>query len=93
MIEDIINSYNIDRDLTDIDVLLELLIELENLGVEEVFVNNEYFNEPKQIISIHKKRAVSEAVYLSISDMDFNESINLIKGEKERNNINYTYSI
>ncbi|MCZ9920428.1 MULTISPECIES: hypothetical protein [Brachyspira] len=93
MIEDIINSYNIDRDLTDIDVLLELLIELENLGVEEVFVNNEYFNEPKQIISIHKKRAVSEAVYLSISDMDFNESINLIKGEKERNNINYTYTI
>lgn len=93
MIEDIINSYNIDRDLTDIDVLLELLIELENIGVEEVFVNNEYFNEPKQIISIHKKRAVSEAVYLSISDMDFNESINLIKGEKERNNINYTYSI
>ena len=93
MIEDIINSYNIDRDLTDIDVLLELLIELENLGVEEVFVNNEYFNEPKQIISIHKKRAVSEAVYLSILDMDFNESINLIKGEKERNNINYTYII
>ncbi|WPC23178.1 hypothetical protein N4239_05015 [Brachyspira hyodysenteriae] len=93
MIENIINSYNTDRDLSDIDVLLELLIELENLGVEEVFVNNEYFNEPKQIISIHKKRAVSEAVYLSISDMDFNESINLIKGEKERNNINYTYSI
>lgn len=93
MIEDIINSYNIDRDLTDIDVLLELLIELENLGVEEVFVNNEYFNEPKQIISIHKKRTVSEAVYLSIPDMDFNESINLIKGEKERNNINYTYTI
>ena len=93
MIEDIINSYNTDRDLTDIDVLLELLIELENLGVEEVFVNNEYFNEPKQIISIHKKRAVSEAVYLSISDMDFNESINLIKREKERNNINYTYTI
>ena len=93
MIEDIINSYNIDRDLTDIDVLLELLIELENLGVKEVFVNNEYFNEPKQIISIHKKRAVSNAVYLSIPDMDFNESINLIKGEKERNNINYTYTI
>lgn len=93
MIENIINSYNIDRDLNDIDVLLELLIELENLGVEEVFVNNEYFNEPKQIISIHKKRAVSKAVYLSISDMDFNESINLIKGEKERNNINYTYTI
>ena len=93
MIEDIINSYNIDRDLTDIDVLLELLIELENLGVEEVFVNNEYFNEPKQIISIHKKRAVSEAVYLSILDMDFNESVNLIKGEKEKDNINYTYSI
>ena len=27
MIEDIINSYNTDRDLTDIDVLLDLLIE------------------------------------------------------------------
>ncbi|MEI0495290.1 hypothetical protein R4J09_07725 [Brachyspira intermedia] len=93
MIEDIINSYNIDRDLTDIDVLLELLIELENLGVEEVFVNNEYFNEPKQIISIHKKRAVSSAVYLSILDMSFDESVNLIKGEKEKNNINYTYII
>ncbi|TVL62697.1 hypothetical protein [Brachyspira hyodysenteriae] len=93
MIENIINSYNIDRDLNDIDVLLELLIELENQGIEEVFVNNKYFNEPKQIISIYKNRAVSEAVYLSISDMDFNESINLIKGEKERNNINYTYSI
>lgn len=93
MIEDIINSYNTDRDLTDIDVLLDLLIELENLGVEEVFVNNKYFNKPKQIISIHKKRAVSDAVYLSIPDMSFDESVNLIKGEKEKNNINYTYII
>ena len=93
MIEDIINLYNTDRDLTDIDVLLDLLIELENLGVEEVFINNEYFNEPKQIISIHKKRCVSDAVYLSIPDMSFNESVNLIKGEKEKNNINYTYTI
>lgn len=93
MIEDIINLYNIDRDKTDIDVLLELLIELENRGIEEVFVNNEYFNEPKRIISIHKKRTVSDAVYLSIPDMGFEESINLIKGEKEKNNINYTYTI
>ncbi|MEI0579427.1 hypothetical protein [Brachyspira pilosicoli] len=93
MIEDIINLYNTDRDLTDIDVLLELLIELENRGIEEVFVNNEYFNEPKHIKSIHKKRAVSDAFYLSIPNMGFEESINLIKGEKEKNNINYTYTI
>lgn len=93
MIEDIINLYNTDRDLTDIDVLLDLLIELKNIGIEEVFVNNKYFNKPKHIIDIHKKRAVSSAVYLSIPDMGFEESINLIKGEKEKNNINYTYTI
>lgn len=93
MIEDIINSYNTDRDLTDIDVLLDLLIELENLGVEEVFVNNKYFNEPKQIIDIHKNKGVSNAVYLSILDMSFNESFKLIKGEKEIENIIHTYTI
>ncbi|PCG20835.1 hypothetical protein [Brachyspira sp. G79] len=93
MIENIINSYNTDRDLTDIDVLLDLLIELENLGVEEVFVNNKYFNEPKQIIDIHKNKGVSNAVYLSILDMSFNESVKLIKGEKEIENIIHTYTI
>lgn len=93
MIDDIINSYNANCDLRDIDVLLELLTELKNLGIEEVFINNQYFSEPKQIIHINKNKKVSHAVYLSILNMDLTESVNLIRGEKEKYNINHTYII
>ena len=92
MIENIINSYNTRKDLSNIDTLIDLLIELENNGIEEVFVNNEYFDEPKQIIDIYKNVGI-DCVYLSILDMTLNEAINLIKEEKKRENLNYTYII
>ena len=92
MIENIINSYNTRKDLSNIDTLIDLLIELENNGIEEVFVNNEYFDESKQIIDIYKNVGI-DCVYLSILDMTLNEAINLIKEEKKRENLNYTYII
>ena len=90
MIENIINSYNTRKDLSNINTLIDLLIELENNGIEEVFVNNEYFDESKQIIDIYKNVGI-DCVYLSILDMTLNEAINLIKEEKKRENLNYTY--
>ena len=92
MIENIINSYNTRKDLSNINTLIDLLIELENNGIEEVFVNNEYFDESKQIIDIYKNVGI-DCVYLSILDMTLNEAINLIKEEKKRENLNYTYII
>lgn len=92
MIDEILNKYK-NCDLSNIDVLIDFLIDLENSGMEEVLINQKYFSEAKQIIHIGKGYSIPYCVYLSVLDMDREEAINLIKQEKELNNINYIYEV
>ncbi|WP_157152315.1 hypothetical protein [Brachyspira sp. SAP_772] len=92
MINEILNKYK-NCDLSNIDVLIDFLIDLENSGMEAVFINQKYFSEAKHIIHIGKSNSIPYCVYLSVLDMDREEAINLIKQEKELNNINYIYEV
>ena len=90
MIDSVITKYK-NCDFSDIDTLIDILIDLENIGIEEVYVNNKYFKEPKQITGVYK--SIGACVHLSILDMNKDEAISLIKKEKELNGISYVYEV
>ncbi|MDA0093871.1 hypothetical protein OFR75_02230 [Brachyspira hyodysenteriae] len=64
MIEDIINSYNTDRDLSDIDVLLDLLIELETLELRKfVLIINILIIQNRLLIFIKRDAYLMPFIY------------------------------